>query len=149
MPSDGIRRLVHRPVRRSLGEGGSFSEDGSFERRRTPQLKTQNSIPPHPRPPHCRESFYIQNISYFVSIIKTHSESVRGLGLSLVSGVLSLRAAVRKFAQAPAKNSNIFEYFQTFHTIFRIFSNVSHHFSKVFKRFRTFLLYLSCPIVTA
>ncbi len=46
----------------------------------------------------------------------------------------------RSFAQGPAKNSNIFKYFQTFHTIFRIFSNVSYHFSNIFKRFRTFWL---------
>jgi len=33
--------------------------------------------------------------------------------------------------KGPAKNSNIFKYF-------RIFSNVSHHFSNIFKRFAPF-----------
>ena len=49
---------------------------------------------------------------------------------------------------SPPKMPRIFEYFQTFHIIFRIFSNVSHHFSNIFKRFRTFLSYLFCLIVT-
>jgi len=45
-------------------------------------------------------------------------------------------------AQAPAKNSKIFKYFQTFHIIFRIFSNIFEYFqtfSNVFERF-----YLAC-----
>ena len=45
--------------------------------------------------------------------------------------------AARSFAQAPAKNSNIFKYFQTFRIIFRIFSNIFKRFqsfSNVFKR---------------
>jgi len=45
----------------------------------------------------------------------------------------------RSFAQGSAKNSNIFEYFQTFHTIFRTFRTTFRIFSNVFKRFRSFL----------
>jgi hypothetical protein len=41
-------------------------------------------------------------------------------------------------AQGSAKNSNIFEYFQTFHIIFRKFSNI-------FKRFQTFSNVLKQP----
>ena len=54
--------------------------------------------------------------------------------------------------------AQFFANFQTFHIIFRIFSNVferfqsfsnvSHNFSNVFNRFRTFLFCLSCLIVT-
>ena len=40
-----------------------------------------------------------------------------------------------QFAQGSTNFSNIFKYFQTFHTTFRIFSNVSHKFSIVFERF--------------
>ncbi len=58
------------------------------------------------------------------------------------------RSKTDQMRKGSAKNSNIFKYFQTFHTIFRIFSNVSRYFSNVFKRFRTFLFCLSCPIST-
>ena len=47
--------------------------------------------------------------------------------------------AARSNAQGSAKNSNIFKYFQTFHTIFRTFRTTFRIFSNVFKRFRSFL----------
>ena len=49
---------------------------------------------------------------------------------------------IQSFAHAPAKNSNIFEYFQTFSNIFKRFASFFEYFrifSNVFERF-----YLAC-----